>query len=57
VLEAQGGASSAVNMREVSTGDVVFSFCDTRVKSIGVVTGGAQTGPKPDFGAAGSNWS
>src|SRR5205814_1165181 len=45
------------NMREVSPGDVVFSFCDTRVKAIGVVTGTAQTGPKPDFGAAGSNWS
>ena len=45
------------NMREVSLGDVVFSFCDTRIKAIGVVTGGAQTGPKPDFGAAGSNWS
>jgi len=45
------------NMREVSPGDVVFSFCDTRIKSIGVVTGGAQTGPKPDFGSAGSNWS
>ncbi len=44
-------------MREVSPGDVVFSFCDTRIKAIGVVTGGAQTGPKPDFGAAGSNWS
>ena len=45
------------NMREVSRGDVVFSFCDTRVKAIGVVTGTAQTGPKPDGGAAGSNWS
>jgi hypothetical protein len=45
------------NMREVSPGDVVFSFCDTRIKAIGVVTGGAQTGPKPDFGAAGANWS
>ena len=45
------------NMREVSPGDVVFSFCDTRIKAIGVVTGGAQTGPKPDFGSAGSNWS
>lgn len=41
------------NMREVSPGDIVFSFCDTRIKAIGVVTGGAQTGPKPDFGAAG----
>lgn len=45
------------NMREVSPGDVVFSFCDTRIKAIGVITGAAQTGPKPDFGAAGSNWS
>jgi hypothetical protein len=45
------------NMREVSPGDVVFSFCDTRIKAIGVVTGRGQTGPKPDFGAAGSNWS
>src|SRR6478672_7303033 len=45
------------NMRGVSTGDVVFSFCDTRIKAIGVVTAEAQTGPKPDFGAAGSNWS
>ena len=45
------------NMREVSPGDVVFSFCDTRIKAIGIVSGGAQTGPKPDFGAAGSNWS
>ncbi len=45
------------NMRQVSPGDVVFSFCDTRIKAIGVVTGRAQTGPKPDFGAAGANWS
>jgi len=45
------------NMREVSPGDIVFSFCDTRIKAIGVVTAVAQTGPKPDFGAAGSNWS
>jgi putative restriction endonuclease len=45
------------NMREVSPGDVVFSFCDTRIKAIGVATGGAETGPKPDFGSAGSNWS
>jgi putative restriction endonuclease len=45
------------NMREVSPGDVVFSFCDTRIKSVGVATGSAQTAPKPDFGAAGGNWS
>ena len=45
------------NMREVSPGDIVFSFCDTLIKAIGVVTGDAQTGPKPDFGTAGANWS
>jgi putative restriction endonuclease len=45
------------NMREVQPGDVVFSYCDTRVKAIGVVTEAAQTGPKPDFGAAGQNWA
>jgi hypothetical protein len=45
------------NMREVSPGDVVFSYCDTVIKAVGIVTGTAQTGPKPDFGAAGANWS
>jgi hypothetical protein len=45
------------NMRQVSPGNVVFSFCDTRIKAIGVVTGDVQTGPKPDFGSAGANWS
>jgi hypothetical protein len=44
-------------MHEVSPGDIVFSFCDTRIKAIGVVTAAAQTGPKPDFGSVGSNWS
>ncbi len=45
------------NMRHVSPGDIVFSFCDTRIKAIGIVTSAAQTGPKPDFGNAGLNWS
>jgi len=45
------------NMREVRPGDVVFSFCDTRIKAVGVVSGSAETGPKPDFGSAGVNWS
>jgi HNH endonuclease len=45
------------NMREVSPGDVVFSFYDTRINAIGIVTSTAQTGPKPDFGSAGLNWS
>ena len=45
------------NMQSVTPGDVVFSFCDTRIKAIGVVTGSAETGPKPDFGLVGINWS
>lgn len=45
------------NMRLVAPGDIVFSFCDTRVKAVGVATGAAQTAPKPDFGNAGLNWS
>jgi putative restriction endonuclease len=45
------------NMREVAPGDIVFSFCDTRIKAAGIVTGTAQTAPKPDFGSAGLNWS
>lgn len=44
-------------MRQVSPRDVVFSFWDTRIKAIGVVLEVAETGPKPDFGNAGLNWS
>src|SRR5438128_2350747 len=57
-LNANGGRNPFYDtMRAVSPGDVVFSFCDARIKAIGVVTGSSQTGPKPDFGAAGANWS
>ncbi len=45
------------SMREVAPGDIVFSFCDTRIKALGVATGPAQTAPKPDFGNAGANWA
>ena len=44
-------------MRQVTPGDIVFSFCETRIKAVAVVTGVAQTSPKPDFGFAGRNWS
>lgn len=44
-------------MREARPGDLVFSFADTRIKALGIVTGPAQTAPKPDFGSAGANWS
>jgi putative restriction endonuclease len=57
-LNRNGGRNPFYDtMRAVSPGDIVFSFCDTRIKAVGIATGSAQTGPKPDFGTAGSNWA
>lgn len=45
-------------MREVAPGDVVLSFCDTRIAALGVVSGYCRESPKPEeFGLAGTNWS
>ena len=45
-------------MREVSPGDIVFSFCDTRIAAVGIVSGYCRESPKPEeFGNAGANWS
>ncbi|RAZ42476.1 HNH endonuclease [Polynucleobacter paneuropaeus] len=44
-------------MEEMKVGDIVFSFADTFIKAIGVVTSPAQSSVKPDFGNAGANWS
>jgi hypothetical protein len=44
-------------MEDVSPGDLVFSFCDTFIKAIGIVQRAAVTAPKPNFRTAGSNWS
>lgn len=44
-------------MKEVRPGDLIFSYCATRIKAIGIATGPAESAPKPDFGQAGSNWS
>jgi putative restriction endonuclease len=44
-------------MREVSPGDVIFSFVDTRVASIGVANSYCWESPKPlEFGSTGQNW-
>jgi hypothetical protein len=48
---------SYMTMEEVQPGDLVFSYCDTLIKAIGVVQRPAVTAPKPDFQAAGSYWS
>lgn len=45
------------NMQTVQPGDIVFSFCDTAIKAIGVATGTAETAAKPDFGAHGGSWA
>jgi HNH endonuclease len=45
-------------MREVAPGDIVFSFCDTRIAALGIVSGYCRESPKPqEFGNAGTNWS
>lgn len=45
-------------MREVSPGDIVFSFCDTRIKAIGIARSHAYEAPKPlEFKNAGAYWN
>jgi len=44
-------------MREVSPGDVVLSFVDTKIGAIGTAQSYCYEGPKPqEFGKAGQNW-
>lgn len=44
-------------MREVSPGDVVFSFATQRILAIGLARSFAYEAPKPaEFGSAGRNW-
>ncbi|MCL4776885.1 MAG: HNH endonuclease [Bryobacterales bacterium] len=45
------------SMREVAPGDIVFSFCDTRIAAIGIAQTYCYESPKPlEFGSAGLNW-
>lgn len=45
-------------MREVSPGDLVFSFADTWIRAFGIARSNAYEAPKPEeFGGAGRNWS
>jgi putative restriction endonuclease len=44
-------------MEQVLPGDIVFSYCDTYIKAIGIVQRPAITAPKPNFRTSGSNWS
>lgn len=44
-------------MREVSPGDVIFSFCDTYIRAIGIAQSPAYEAPKPmEFGKLGAYW-
>lgn len=44
-------------MREVSPGDVIFSFCDTNIRAIGIAKSNAYEAPKPlEFGSVGAYW-
>lgn len=44
-------------MREVSPGDLVFSFFDTRIFAVGVASSNCYESPKPiEFGGVGMNW-
>jgi HNH endonuclease len=45
-------------MREVAPGDIVFSFVDTRIAALGIVSSYCRESLKPEeFGTAGANWS
>jgi putative restriction endonuclease len=45
------------SMREVSPGDLIFSFMDTRLQAIGIAQSYCWESPKPlEFGTAGQNW-
>ena len=44
------------NMPLVQKGDLIFSFCDTKIKAVGVALETAKTAAKPNFGRAGANW-
>lgn len=45
------------SMREVSPGDIIFSFVDARIVAIGIARSYCWESPKPqEFGSAGQNW-
>ncbi len=45
------------SMREVSLGDLVFSFVDTRIQAVGIAQSNCWESSKPvEFGNAGLNW-
>lgn len=57
-VRADGGKNAFYDfMREVSPGDIVFSFAGTFIKAIGIVASHCYEAPKPiEFGNAGAYW-
>lgn len=45
------------NMKKVAVGDIIFSYCDTKIKAVGLAVGLAQSSPKPHVGNVGEYWS
>ncbi len=57
-VNSRGGRVPSYDfMESMKIGDVVFSFADTYIKAIGIVTSPAESSVKPDFGTAGADWS
>lgn len=44
-------------MREVSPGDLIFSYADAKIRAVGIARSYAYECPKPEFGTAGRNWN
>src|SRR3954451_22200807 len=45
------------SMREVAPGDLILSFMDTRILTVGIAQSYCWESPKPlEFGQAGQNW-
>jgi putative restriction endonuclease len=56
---ADGGRNAFYEyMREVSPGDLIFSFVDTRIVAVGIVSSNCYEFPKPaEFGDVGAYWN
>ncbi len=57
-VKSDGGANAFYDfMREVSPGDVIFSFSGTYIKAIGIAASHCYEAPKPlEFGQVGAYW-
>jgi hypothetical protein len=55
---ADGGRAQAyINMTRIKTGDLIFSFHDSKIQALGIAIDVARSDSKPDFGNKGQHWS